>query len=183
MLRWLYFTLACTATAWGLAGWASHFLIPAHVLYVISLSAGIVFGLIVTLIPWGRSLGKIALFALWPLGVTTIFFNTTGTFDFADVSYVGLLNFEFALTWGGILWAVIVFWPRKMPVFAPRKPGAIPYWQIRPDEQFAEPAYFLPDKMDDLASHKLPANERFFDDEPASDAISIGDEKEKEWHQ
>lgn len=117
MLKWLYFTLATVSLTYGLAGWASHFLMPARTLYAVTLGIGIPAGIIVTLIPWGRYAARPLLFALWPIAVTTVFFTSLGTFDFAEVAYVDLLNYEFALIWAGALYAVIVFYPRKRKVF------------------------------------------------------------------
>lgn len=141
MLRWLYFTLATLSLAYGLAGWASHFLLPARTLYAVVCAAGIPAGIIATLIPWGRYVTRPLLFAVWPIGCTAFFFSALGTFDFSKAAYVDLLNYEFAFIWGGAAYAVIVFWPRKKKVFdeAARKHSG---WQARASEASDSPHYF-----------------------------------------
>ncbi len=143
MLRFLYFTIACTALAWGLCGWASHFLMPAPTSYKISLVVGVIGGLIVTLYPWGRNLTRVFLLAIWPIIVVTTFFSLTGTFNFSDVSFAELLNLEFSLLWLGAIWATIVLRRRKTISFNNAHPTT-KGWQKAHSHVISHPTYRIP---------------------------------------
>ncbi len=149
MLRWLYFTLVALSISWGLLGAATRYLIQPGALLTSTLALGIPIGLFLTLFPWRKLTFRVFLFGIWPLGVATAFFSLSGTFNFLEVRYVEIFNFEFALLWGGALWALIVFTAGRRKVFEKvRAPGHS--WQRPLDEKELAPAYFLPDtNLDD----------------------------------
>jgi hypothetical protein len=152
MLKFLYFSIACSALTWGLCGWASHFLMPVPTLYKTSLIIGIIGGLIITVYPWGRNLTRVFLLAFWPTLVATIFFTINGTFNFSDVSFAELLNFEFSLTWCGAVWVLLVLHKRKSRVFD-TLPATTRAWQKKNALVTSHATYTIP--VDNLTQPSL----------------------------
>ena len=88
---------------------------PARTLYPACVVVGVLGGLIGALALSKRNQVRLFLLAFWPIGVVTIFFAAVGTFDFSELSFAELLNFEFAFMWCGALWAFIVLKPGVTP--------------------------------------------------------------------
>lgn len=136
-------------------------MLAERTLYVFTVSAGALFGLILFLLSLGRLYGKLAIFGLYPLAVCAMFFCTAGTFDYGRISIASLLDFEFAFMWGGFLWTLIIIAVRPKPVFRRVRRRKSAGWQ-RPME--ATPAQ---------ARYRIAA------DPPDIEAVqTIGDEPE-----
>jgi hypothetical protein len=150
-----------------LLGWASHFLMPARMLYSASITLGVVGGLVLAFALSERNQSRLFLLAIWPIGVVTVFFSAVGTFNFSEMSFAELLNFEFAFMWGGAVWALLVLKPRRSTVFDERR-ATLPSLMQKP--LYAQPrrqSYFIPDQA------SLADAERAF----AESADPTGDER------
>src|SRR3990172_9719164 len=177
MLRFLYFTLASSATAWGLLGWASHFLMPARTLYPACVVVGVLGGLIGALALSKRNQVRLFLLAFWPIGVVTIFFAVVGMFDFSELSFAELLNFEFAFMWCGALWAFIVLKPRRSTVFDEKR-ATLPSFARKPlYAQANRQSYFIPDQasLADAERAFVEASQLEFDERTEAEPIPDGD--------